>query len=95
MIDISAVSYPYFKFSRNMPTDNFGGSGIANMVDTLRVVYRTSYQDSWHTLLTYNTSTSNYEADTVPLPDTLNMLQIGFVVNVNNGRNLMVDDFKV
>ena len=95
MIDISAVSYPYFKFSRNMPTDNFGGSGIANMVDTLRVVYRTGYQDSWHTLLTYNTSTPNYVADSVPLPDTLNMLQIGFVVNVNNGRNLMVDDFKV
>ena len=95
LMDISAVSHPYFKFSRHMPTDNFGGTGIANMVDTLRVLYRTGYQDEWHTLFTYTTSTLNYEWDSLPLPDTLSLLQIGFMVNVNHGRNISVDNFTV
>ena len=91
MMDISAVTHPYLKFSHQQQTD------INNPhIDFLKVDYRTSSQSPWQTLMSYETATSSMKADSIPLPDTLNYIQIAFLAVRNDGGTaILLDDVSV
>lgn len=90
MMDISAVSHPYLKFSHRQQGDfNF------HQFDYLRVDYRTSLMDTWQTLEVYDTEAAVMRADSLPLPDSLQYIQLAFVAIRQNGTPIMIDEVSV
>ena len=90
MMDISAVSHPFLKFSHKQQGDiNF------HHIDYIRVDYRTSSMNPWQTLGMYDTETSDLKADSLPLPDGLQYIQFAFVAIYQNGTPITLDDVSV
>ena len=91
MMDISAVSHPYLKFSHQQQGDiNF------HHFDYLKVDYRTSSLSPWQTLVLYDMEISALKTDSIPLPDSLNYIQFAFLSVQNDGGGaIYLDDVSV
>ena len=91
LMDISAVSHPYLKFSHQQQGDiNF------HHFDYLKVDYRTSSLSPWQTLVLYDMEISALKTDSIPLPDSLNYIQFAFLSVQNDGGGaIYLDDVSV
>lgn len=80
---------PELRFFHKQPV--WGGT-----VDDLTVYYRTSSSDSWHELVTYNTT--NYDSfteESIILPNPTATYQIAFVGMNNDANGIYIDDIRV
>jgi len=90
MMDISAVSHPFLKFSHKQQGDiNF------HRIDYIRVDYRTSSMNPWQTLRVFDTETTVLKPDSLPLPEGLQYIQFAFVATYQNGTPITLDDVSV
>ncbi len=91
MMDISAVSHPYLKFSHQQQGDiNF------HHFDYLKVDYRSSSLSPWQTLVLYDMEIPALKTDSIPLPDSLNYIQFAFLAVQNDGGGaIYLDDVSV
>ena len=63
--------------------------------DTLAVVYRVHPDSAWHYLASWNTSITNWQADTVMLPHTTSTYQVGFKAHSGFGLGILLDSVVV
>ncbi len=63
--------------------------------DTLAVLYRVHPDSAWHYLASWNTSITNWQADTVMLPNTTSTYQVGFKAHSGFGLGILLDSVVV
>lgn len=66
-----------------------------NDQDSLKIVYRTSATDTLHELVTYNTSITSWQQDTIELVDANATYQIGFYGYIGYGHGIGIDNISV
>ena len=72
-LDITGVTTPWIKFDHYEP--DYGSSGVCNY---LTVLYRTSSDAEWVTLLEFTDVISSYQTDSIALPNASATYQICF-----------------
>ena len=63
--------------------------------DTLAVLYRTNPDSAWHYLASWNYDISNWQADTVMLPNTTSTYQVAFMAHSGFGLGILLDSIVV
>lgn len=63
--------------------------------DSLRVEYRLSSSDEWHTLASYRDDISAWRYDTIVLPQVSSTLQIAFHGFIEYGYGVVIDDLNL
>lgn len=86
-LDITGVTNPTLEFKHKQPLLN----GYSN---DLYVAYRTSPTDSWHTLASYLYPVTDWESETIALPEASATYQIGFnaISYDATGDGVYIDD---
>ena len=59
--------------------------------DSLKVEYRLSSSDEWHVLATYNTSISDWQVDSIQIPQVSSTFQLAFHGYANYGYGVVID----
>ncbi len=89
-LDITAVTNPTLSFRHKQKLGLVYGT-----VDHLIVGYRTSEDDSWHTLMNFTEATDDWEDVTIALPDPSATYQITFEGIGHEAEGVYVDDVRV
>lgn len=89
-LDLTGVTNPTLEFKHRQPLLN----GYSN---DLYVAYRTSPDDSWHTLASYQYPVTDWESEVIALPDASATYQIGFdaISYDATGDGVYIDDVRV
>jgi len=87
-LDITAVTNPTLEFKHRQPM--FQGYN-----EELYVVYRTSPDDSWHVLASYQYPVDEWTTETIALPEASATYQIGFDALSHGGDGVYIDDVRV
>ena len=89
-LDITAVTNPMLSFRHKQQLGlNYG------TVDQLVVAYRSSEDDSWHTLLNFTEATADWETVEIDLPNPSATYQITFDGIGHDAEGVYVDDVRV
>ena len=88
IFDLSGMTDPYLSFYRRQ--QSYGA-----IVDTLVVSYRTSVSSEWVRLAGFNTSTYDFQLDSLALPEPSDSYQLCFTGYGLDAYGIYLDDIKV
>lgn len=86
--DLTQLTTPYLTFYHHQ-------ASYQNIVDDLRVYYRTSATEEWTLLAEYTTAYPDWTEETFVLPNPSATYQISFVGAGNDGNYIWLDDVNV
>ena len=87
-IDLSSVSDANIKFK-------YCNNKYTAYQDVLTVAYRSSYDDAWTPLATFNKSVTSWTEVQLNLPNISDYYQIAFIATTNMGRGACIDDITI
>lgn len=88
-LDLTAVSNPALTFKHKQPGLSYGAG------DQLKVGYRTNENDIWHILADYDSTFTDWEEESLSLPNPSATYQIAFIGIGHNAEGVYVDDVMV
>ena len=87
-IDLSSVSQANVKF-------RYFNNKLTAYQDILTVAYRSSYDEGWTPIATFNKSVNAWTEVELNLPNLSDYYQIAFIATVKKGRGVCIDDIRV
>jgi len=87
-IDLSSVSQANVKFK-------YFNNKLTAYQDILTVAYRSSYDEGWTPIATFNKSVNAWTEVELNLPNPSDYYQIAFIATVKKGRGVCIDDIRV
>ena len=94
LLDISAVTTPYLRFSQRRPSFNSSYFGAESL--TIYCRNASNADTVWLPLVTYTESVADWQYDSVALPPNISLIQLKFTgKSMQNGNGIYIDDVMV